>query len=169
MATFLDTLMEPGDEDVQAIDKSIRALEEKRKADGEKPDYGFALASALISHRDVGCVRHGLELMEKECYGLWRTVRNAATDGAEHNTAATTQLAECCYFMAVAHAKLGDMVKARSSVETMLELQPGHPQGLALRQRIQQDLTYSGMKGLAALATATIGAAFVVSALRRGR
>merc|ERR1711991_1208122 len=84
----------------------------------------------------------------------------------ETRESGASRLTDSCFYLAVGHAKLNDTVKARSAVEKMLALQPEHPQGVALRQRLDDDLFQSGVKGILGVTTALAGAALAYGLLR---
>ncbi|CBH15956.1 hypothetical protein, conserved [Trypanosoma brucei gambiense DAL972] len=71
------------------------------------------------------------------------------------------------YYLAVGWIKLKKYDNALSSLNRMLELKPGHPQGIALKQYVEavsrQTITVAGLAGIAAISVA----ATVLMAFRR--
>jgi hypothetical protein len=174
---FLDLIFKPSSDDVLASPANINAWRQELWVGKRRPDHGFQLATALISHMDKALVREGVEILEGLSFQYWQIARGESTNDVSKDAerafasrdSGTVRLTECCFYLSIGHAKLGDSVKARSTVEKMLKLTPGHPQGLALRDRLENDLFQSGVKGLLGLAGAVIGAGIVLGALSRGR
>lgn len=176
MSQFLDLIFEPSEEVLESIEGNIARLRALQKDGAPLPNHAFQLAIALISHTRPALVREGVVLLESVSFQLWQDHQDAvrarlAAPGTAANTVSrdsdVTRLSECCFYLAIGQAKLGDSVKARSSVEKMLSLSPGHPQGVALMERLDQELFQSGVKGVMGLAVAVIGAGIALATLRR--
>jgi hypothetical protein len=168
---FLDAVFAPHPEALAALESSITEIKTAELRGERLKDHTFQLSTALISHTRPALVQEGVELLEGLSYQYWRSAKGEepAPDGAVSATSGTARLADACFYLAIGHSKLGDTVKARSAVEKMLTVCPGHPQGVALRDRLENDLYQSGVKGLLGLTTAIAGAAVAYSFLRGRR
>lgn len=164
----LRLLLNPAAEQLEAIAENIAKL---RRCEDRSPFQAFQLASALISHVDKVLVGEGLQIMEALAFQQWQVVtsdrRESTGSAGGKDRENMTMLGDCYFYVAVGHTKLNDLVKARSSVERMLELIPGHPQGVALRQHIDDQLWRDGVLGLGGLAVAGLAGVLVAAALRR--
>uniref|UniRef100_A0A7S1QIZ8 Mitochondrial fission 1 protein n=1 Tax=Neobodo designis TaxID=312471 RepID=A0A7S1QIZ8_NEODS len=167
----LDAIFSPHPEALAALESSIVELKRAEERGDRLKDHAFQLATALISHVKRPYVAEGVELLENLSFQYWRAAKGEqeAPDGAVSRESGTSRLAESCFYLAVGHAKLGDTVKARSAVEKMLAVSPNHPQGIALRDRLESELFDSGVKGLLGLTTAVAGAAVIYGFLRGRR
>jgi hypothetical protein len=166
---FLDVIFKPEPEDVAALNGNIKRLRMEQENGERRPDHAFQLATALISHVDRTLIKEGVDLLEALSFEYWqkaRTEQPAHPGDAKSRESGTARLTESCFYLAIGHAKLNDIVKARSSVEKMLALAPGHPQGLALRERLEGELFQSGVKGLVGLSAAIVGVGIVYGLLR---
>jgi hypothetical protein len=76
-------------------------------------------------------------------------------------------LADCYFYVAVGNVKLRELTKARLGVERMLEVVPGHPQGIALRTHIENRLWREGVIGLGALVIGGFAGILAAGILRR--
>ncbi len=127
--------------------------------DWDNADSMFELASLLISHSDRRLVHDGRRIMSD--------LRQHLQAKAELlNATQKATLIDAMFFEAVAYAKIDELSKANATVEAMLAAAPTHPQGLALKQRLEHDLMMLGLKGAVGLA-AGIAASWVFLKLVR--
>lgn len=158
------------DEEIETLEQNIQLLRAADPSkDAECPHRVFQLAAALISHRDKGLVQEGLGLMEALAFHCWKSkaapsaVAAHESGSGPHKKDAPDDMLHCYYYyITIAQIKLGELRKARSSVENMLERNPNNMQGLELLRYIDRKLTQSGVLGLVAV---TAGVAIVGAAI----
>ena len=184
----IDIFLAPDRDTIAQLDTALVTL---RGAGGAAAaDHAFQVATILLSHSRADYVAEGVALMERLAFAAWRDLqssngaadnklREAAPAGGEgdalRSNRALTQLDKerarnretlvfGYFLLGVGQYKLGDEVAARNSVERMLELEPHHPQGVALRNRIDEVTLRNAAYGAAAVAVGVVG---VAALLRR--
>lgn len=159
-----------------------------REPEKNLPYPAFQLASVLITHSRESYIKEGVEIMELFAFHLWKTFRDTPPP-IPHSDAPSQAVCEreqdwyassyyddlnllvsAYYYLAIGQLKLGDLVKARSTTERVLELKPSHPQAVVLRDHIDNQLYIGGMKGLVALgAAAIVGVGAFMAIVRRNK
>jgi hypothetical protein len=178
----LDVFLAPDYEALQNLDASLAALR-NIPPNAQTTDHAFQVATILLSHARRDQIIEGLDIMERlasRCLDELRFLpmvdnRRRAEELNQNQqqqqepdslTAIEAERAKAretllfaFFLLGVGQYKLGEYAAARSSVERMLELHPHHPQGVALRDRIDEDVLKKAAWGVAAAAAAALGVA----------
>lgn len=160
----VEALLHPEPQIVAALNASTRRLRAKSDR-GEVIDL-LEYAVVLISQEQRDLIHEGIGILEDLTFQHWQSQRQQLSRALSHENEAATAPPEddsvkvlpvCYYYLAIGWTKLGDTGKALSCVSRMLQVEPNHPQGVALLAYLEKEQSKSAIIGVVGVTAAAAG------------